>query len=261
MSTLSRVRRRFREDGISGLTSAFLHRVIAPLHVPLVSRDGTYLMERNGVEIDLAPTRLRPLLKYRMKIGFLDYEAAELDAISTYLDSETDVIELGAGVGYISCVIDQKLSEAPKHIAVEANPNLIQALKENRERNGAEFEVRHAAYSPTDEKVTLNIYDDYRSSGVYSKTGKAGHEVTVDGVNLASLVEEYDTNRCTLVADIEGVEANLILEEWEILRKHFDTLIIEFHSRNPDTPKAKSKLSDSDFEQVYVNSDVEVWTR
>jgi FkbM family methyltransferase len=196
-----------------------------------------------------------------MRTNFLKYEQQESVAVSRFLDPELDVVELGAGIGFVSCLVNSKLSEAATHVAVEANPKLIESLERNRELNDATFDIHHAAYSPTDSSVGLNVYDDFRSTGVFDKKGKTGREVTVAGVNLASIVRQYDIDHFTLVADIEGVEADLLLEEWGTISQKCETLIVEFHDRNPNTSLARSKLTDSDFECLYTNSDVEVWSR
>lgn len=261
MAVLSRVKTRLHEDGFFGLCKAVVDRIIAPIHVFLISHRGPYVIYKEGVEVDLSATSLPPLVKYRLRTGFLGYEEEEVDAISKYLDPEADVIELGSGIGFVSCLIDAKLLNSSKHIAVEANPLLIETLERNRARNEGKFTIVNAAYSSDGEEVKMNVYNDYRSSGVYEKSGRTGSETVVEGVTLSSLQQKYDIGQFTLVADIEGAEADMLLSEWETIKTCCDTLILEFHDRNPDTADAKSRLDNSDFTCVNSDADVEVWQR
>lgn len=261
MSIISRIRRRYSKDGVLGLWVALFDRLIAPLHVRYGTKDGMYLMEREGIVVDISSTSLPPLLKYRLKKGSLNYERTESEAILQHLDAETDVIELGAGIGYVSCLIDSVLEESVSQISVEANPELVSVINKNRERNNAQFHTINAAYSSTSEAISMNIYDDYRSSGMYDKSGRTGEKIRVEGVNLANLVEKYDLGEFSVVADIEGAEANMILNEWSVIENRCKAMILEFHNRNPNTPEAKSKLDNSKFDKVYSSSEVEVWVK
>ncbi|MFC5368576.1 FkbM family methyltransferase [Salinirubrum litoreum] len=259
MNILSRTRRRFKEDGLSGLQREAVDRLIAPIHVRWFSRDGTYLVEVNNISVNIKNVNLPHLLKYRLKKRKQGYESAELEAISKFLDPESDVIELGAGIGVVSCAINDKLHSDSKHVAVEPNSEILDSLRENREINGANFDVVNSAYSAKNEEISMNIYNNYLSSGVYDKEGEDGREVTVDAVSLESLSQQNGISEFTLISDIEGLECELILEEWNLVSKKCNLMIIEFHDRSPDVTAAKSRLESSKFERMYQNTNVEVW--
>src|SRR6056300_408093 len=70
-----------------------------------------------------------------------DYEKEEQFLVRTYLPRDAQVLELGARYGTVSCVISEVLQDPTKHVAVEPDPSVIEALLHNREENGGKFHI------------------------------------------------------------------------------------------------------------------------
>ena len=74
-----------------------------------------------------------------------NYEPIERFAVAKYIPKALPVIELGASIGVVSCLIANCLDEGVPQVVVEANPELISVLNGHRSFNKRNFEVVHAA--------------------------------------------------------------------------------------------------------------------
>lgn len=204
----------------------------------------------------------------RKKLYYQEYEKTENKLIDSYLSKDMDVIDLGACIGFTSCFANDRLGDDRKHLAVEPNPSVLKALKINRECNDCNFEIIPRAYSPIDSEVDIAPTDRAWSASLYRETYE---KVSVDTINLRTLVEKYGLNNPILIVDIEGAEADIIKNELDVLEKNFRLLIIEFHDNKSDLKKeqrekireARQSLENSAFNLdehlgnnfVYVNSE------
>jgi FkbM family methyltransferase len=155
------------------------------------------------------------------------YERAERDILKEYLNRTRPVIELGGSIGVVACVTNTLLTDRRKHVVVEANPDLIGLLIENRDRNGCLFTVlnRALAYGG-DETIFYRDAVGFLGSSVQVKTTRP---IQVPTISLRRIVEDYGFDTCTLVCDIEGGEMDLVRHERQVLRDRVETIIVEVH--------------------------------
>jgi FkbM family methyltransferase len=178
----------------------------------------------NGVSIDiqLPSDDLGCLVSSAMEFALKrnSWEQCEHSRVKQYLP-DTDVIEFGAGIGYISCIIDKKLTNK-KHLVIEANPYLIPILEHHKEINDASFTVIHKAYDPLRDPIRFSVKSAHE--GIVGKP----HEVIFDvqTTSIAKLIAEYDIDNYALVMDIEGAEVGLVADSG--LNK-CQMVIIEIH--------------------------------
>jgi FkbM family methyltransferase len=185
-----------------------------------------------GDLVDLESCTFRvshPAITTAMKSPFLlgGYEKAERDILKKYLNPEIGVIELGGSVGVIACVTNKMLRIPKKHVVVEANPDLIGLLHDNRDRNGCVFSILNRAIAYGSDEIPF--YQDascFLASSVHVKTARP---VTVPTTNLRQIVKEYAFDTCTLICDIEGGEMDLVRHESDVLKEHVEMLIVEVH--------------------------------
>jgi FkbM family methyltransferase len=157
-----------------------------------------------------------------------NYETVERYAVAKHLPRHLPVVELGASIGVVSCLIDRLLVKPAIQIAVEANPRLIPVLEANRVRNNCQFEVLNAAVAYGGEAVEFGISES-TVSGSLTKTSATTGTAVVRTASLTEIVSSHRIERCTLVCDIEGAEGELVRREGDVLQRHVDTLIIEVH--------------------------------
>lgn len=163
-----------------------------------------------------------------------NYESGEATAVEKYVMEDMDVIELGACLGFISCLSSYQISPNGSHVVVEPNPKVLPALKRTRDLNECDFEIIPKAYNPVQERIELVLTESAWSASTY----RSGDErVDVETITLQTLIQDYDMTNLAVIVDIEGGEAELLESELEILESHASVLIIEFHDE-------KSNLSD-----------------
>jgi 16S rRNA A1518/A1519 N6-dimethyltransferase RsmA/KsgA/DIM1 with predicted DNA glycosylase/AP lyase activity len=98
------------------------------------------------VDIHLPPTVTAPLVNQKLRDG--TYEADEANAAERCVKDGFRVLELGAGIGYVTAICARRT--APENVlAVEANPALIPVIEDTLARNGAgAATVLHGAVVP-----------------------------------------------------------------------------------------------------------------
>ena len=129
-----------------------------------------------------------PLIKTREKgliyLGL--HESHEIALVHRHLGAGLPVIELGGGIGIVSCIINRKLAHPRNHIVLEANPDLIPTLETNRDINQCEFQIQTAALAYGRAEITLAI-DAFAASKV---GGRGQRQVQVATTTLARLLQE-----------------------------------------------------------------------
>lgn len=167
------------------------------------------------------------------------YERPERDALEKYLDTTLPVVEFGGCIGVVACLTNRKLREPQRHVVVEANPDLLSLLNENRDRNGCRFEVLHRAVGYGGASVVFHIDENVLASSVQLGSARA---VAVPATTLRSILDERGFARCTLICDIEGGEVELVEREKDVLRERVVTFIAEVH---------KSRLGAEPVEKMF----------
>jgi FkbM family methyltransferase len=160
------------------------------------------------------------------------YESAELRLIERYLPKNIDVIELGGSIGVVASQIAGSLGAGCRLVCVEANPSLIEILKRNVEANGPRDRVAviHAAIAyttPPVEFVGIN-FGNSSLAGWVSQSEEQTSEFQVQCLTLRELTSRYEIDRFALIADIEGAEAGIFVNEKETLRR-CPLMIVELH--------------------------------
>lgn len=188
--------------------------------------------------------------KVAMKIVGGNYELDEVRTIENMDFDGKDVIELGGRIGYISCVIDSKLSDSNKHIVLEPNPKVNEILRRNKSLNNAGFEILDGAYSSKGEKVELSVEDkEVFWSGSTNYESATDQDYLVEGYSLRNIIEKFDLDEFVLISDIEGAEYEIVANELELLSKNCSDALIEFHMKrgNNGPHRAIKELESKDF--------------
>lgn len=204
----------------------------------------------NGVTLDMSSNILTEDTKRRIWLG--KYEQEETELIKEHLHPNLPVIDIGAGIGYTTALIDMHTNESTTVIGLEANPNLLPMLQRTKELNNSDFIAENKAYDSHRDSVDISIAADHRASSTYKDQKTEQSVVNVPAESVEGLIKSYDfTEPLQLVVDIEGGEHNLIQNEAEILASACRKLIIEFHSFT-ELPEAQyvSALTKAGFTHV-----------
>lgn len=152
------------------------------------------------------------------------HEAAEVTLIREHLGADLPVIEVGGGIGFVSCHINRQLLDPGRHVVVEANPDLIPALETNRRLNACAFQIRSAALAYGAEWIELGV-----ESWATGRIGGGGNRRNVPATTLAALMHESGFPRANVVMDVEGTEVDVVEREGPLLAERIRTVILETH--------------------------------
>jgi FkbM family methyltransferase len=144
-------------------------------------------------------------------------------------------------------------------VVVEANPDMLPFLRENRDRNWCKFEISHGAAGADGKSIRLYLGNESLSSSAIAVAAKS---VEVPGVRLTDLVESRNFERCALICDIEGAELNLIRSEMNTLCSRVEVIIMEFHPGINGVGAAEEAhrlLKDHGFAERWQERDVFVY--
>ena len=232
-----------RRRGLFGAIETALVNPAIGLWIDNVEND---VVTIDGLTYDLNGESISIFTKGSIARG--KHEREERSFIEEYLPEQTDVIELGAGVGYLTALAANRVTG--NVIAVEANPRLIPVLEKTRETNDLEYEIVNAAYTGATEEIEFPLSTNYKFSSVHKESE---HTVTVPGTSLEELVSSHDIENCALIVDVEGNEVDLVREELPILEEVCDWLLIEYHSSITGREEAevtKQRLKEGGFSAV-----------
>lgn len=180
----------------------------------------------HGMPIDVKGAEIPAANKASLWWGI--YESAEYRFIEKFLRPDLPVIELGSSIGAISSAIARRLVQGQRLMCVEANPRLIPALRRNLARNAPHLvvEIVNAAVSYDGGDVRFGVSADNLTSHIPADF--AGDTAIVPGATLASLVAKQPGVPFQLVADIEGAELDILLNDAESLHC-CQTMVLELH--------------------------------
>ncbi|MDK3016253.1 FkbM family methyltransferase [Pseudodonghicola flavimaris] len=156
------------------------------------------------------------------------YELKESEAVLSQIRPDDRVIELGAGMGYMSTLMARHLKVRDIH-AFEANPAMIPYIRAVHAFNGVDtVRVHNALLGETAGEVTFYVRGDFVASSMADNLGdKHGGVIARETVPVRPVAEAFTEIRPTaLVCDIEGAEQHLIpLMDLSMLR----VAILELH--------------------------------
>lgn len=141
------------------------------------------------------------------------YETPEVTALAQFLQPGDRVLELGAGIGFISSYI-ARTCDADHIACVEANPQLCAYIGRVHAENGVtNASVRNvvalsdAAPLPKDGRMPFYLTDPFWSASLTPPRDGSATRVGVEAVRLSDLVAELRPT--VIICDIEGGECGL----------------------------------------------------
>lgn len=170
-----------------------LKKLLWHVHVPsFVSNHGVLL-----------PTKHTAISKgIRKQIYFEQYEAKEIEIVARRLTNDDVVVEVGAGIGYLSAFCAKRIGN-DRVFAYEANPKLVEIIAATHSANRVSPTVKNVLLAEGDGVRTFYVEEEFwASSATHSDTA---HSIEVP---QADLNRELARIRPTfLIVDIEGGEA------------------------------------------------------
>jgi len=238
----------YNRDGLKGVLVDQTYLLNAVWHAlrntPVVNRGVTVPSPR-----ELGVFRTAEILASR-------YEKEEAELVEAYVPDGCDVVELGGGIGFITAVTEHAMGDIGTHIVLEINPQVLPILRKIKEANQLKVQIDAAAYAAQSDTVQLEPGDTYLQTSV---SGTSTEGEAIPAKSLSALVDEYDLNQFTLIADIEGAEQGLLEDEFDTMVEHCPVVIIELHRSRvgddltPSLEKLRSKYTlEADRDPVFA---------
>jgi FkbM family methyltransferase len=189
-----------------------LARVLcSPVPAALVSRLTRHRIRNFGLLFDTSDPAISSSVE--ASLFWQIYEAAEIRFVRRYFDGCSTVVDLGSSLGFTAAHALSTMAPDGRLISVEANPAIIGSLRRTLERhaNGRQISIVDAAIAYGRESVRLE-------PGTQTWAGKLGQDgIQVRATTLGAILKEHQVADYCLLADIEGVEWELVERDREAL--------------------------------------------
>lgn len=197
---------------------------------------------------------------YRSRFFFDIYEKKERDLVKELLGSEDTVLELGACIGVVSCTINRCLKKnRHRHIAVEANAEMIPYLVRNGVTNNSEFV---ALYGVVNDGNSAKFTRASTITLGQTNCDETSAGESVPGFTIEELFDKFGSFN-VLVCDIEGAEYELLQQASGHLQ-YFKLILIEQHDAligETAADACRVRLEGAGFRCQKKIGKVEAWLR
>jgi hypothetical protein len=128
-----------------------------------------------------------------------------------YIKPHHQVLELGSRYGTVSCVISTILLDPTKHVAVDPDRSVLEALNRNRENHSAKFNIVTGTISNTPMMI---LHEGYGTHTVISNMIS-----NVKTYTLHEVEDMYNVKFDCLFADCEGHLERFFRDNPDIIKK------------------------------------------
>jgi len=180
--------------------------------------------EISGVSLQISQEILSPALGELLNRG--RYELQESKAIAHFVQPNDVVMEIGAGVGFIS-ILAAKIVGGQNVIAIEANPRLLREINHNCALNnisGVSVLNLAVVAAPALPVARLYLNRAFWASSTIAGSNPKQKFVDVQAISLEALTTEWQPT--VLVCDVEGSEKDYFKAP---LPKSIRLIILEIH--------------------------------
>ncbi len=191
-----------------------------------------------------------------------EYEKEELEGALAVVKDGDRILEVGAGLGIVGTFIGSR-KKISKHLAFEANPELIPSINSIYHLNGLDqtHEVRNALLmsepNPPD-VLQFHVHKSFLGSSMSKSEAHTKYSVDIPTEDLVDVQKDFQAD--ILLMDIEGAE--------RIFLKHANladvrAIIVEFHPEHYGIVGSwvcKYRLLKAGFRPIPSVSTGNVWT-
>jgi FkbM family methyltransferase len=174
---------------------------------------------------------------------FKFYESAEIRLLQKHLITSIPIIEVGASIGIVGTLCALK-SNNPIY-SIEANPKAIPFIEKNFALNGIlDSVIINKAISYENSQF---IEFGFGRTNLHGSLNKSDEKIKVETITLSELTDIYHISKYVLLADIEGAEVQILLNE-NTLNERCEQILIELH----DTEYLGEKYSVEDIHKIIL---------
>lgn len=144
------------------------------------------------------------------------YEGSEATILRETLDPGDRVLELGAGIGFISTIC-ARIVTSGSVACIEANPAMIPVISKTHQLNGVKVSLLSGLVAKTSGVKELHTQVDFWSSSLHKRRrsedeaiSKGTRTIVVETMQLSDLLDRFQPTY--LICDIEGAEIEVFEE-------------------------------------------------
>jgi len=156
--------------------------------------------ENQGVWLPCSQPGIAPGIAREIFLG--EYESREIDIVSRKLEATDVVLEVGAGLGFLSAYCAKRIGSERVH-AFEANPALMPLIRATHERNGVAPSIHNALLARGEAARTFYVEADFWASSTTARSPQA-KAIQVPQRDLNAELQRIAPT--FLIVDIEGGE-------------------------------------------------------
>ncbi len=194
----------------------------ADISIELAEFDGNF---------DIAPTS--HLLQRILVAGVYEPELAAL--ASSMVRPGSDVIDVGANIGFFAVLLGKKLEPGRHLLAIEPTEGAGSRLRRNIARNGlSERVIVFSGLAGRDEgQSEMNVFkgqEEYSTVGAVAHPAVQGLKpeiVSMPRRTIDSLVDEHALSPSLIKIDVEGFEMDVLIGAEQTLRQHKPAVLSE----------------------------------
>ena len=209
-----------------------------------------------GVDLEVDSSALSDNIRVALKKG--RYERAEAKEVQRILQYRERVLEVGAGIGFIS-TLTAKSPQVEALRVYEANPDLCRIIEHNHKLNRVEgVEVFQGVLANGPELGAVDFYrrQDFWASSLSPKPWGYKDVVSVPQYSFAEAVEGFAPT--VIVCDIEGGELELFRNA---NLRGVEKVLVEVHQQILGRPGIKAlfdafQARDFHYDQHHSNGSV-----
>ena len=105
-------------------------------------------------------------------------------AAKRYIRRDIPVVEYGGSMGIVACLLNRRLKNPGDHVVVEANPQNLPTLHENRDRNHCHFEILHGAAGGVGKSVRIYLGENALTASTTATTEGVGPSTRLNVVAI-----------------------------------------------------------------------------
>jgi len=158
----------------------------------------------HGIRINLKHNNISPELRKFFYKG--TYEGQEISILKKHLKMNDIIMEIGAGIGFLSTYCAKQIGSG-KVFAYEANPFMIDKIKESYTSNKVSPTIKNLLLSDKEDSINFYLEKDFWSSSTVKRSDDAKC-LKVKGIKINDEIKNI--NPTFLIIDIEGGEKELI---------------------------------------------------
>jgi FkbM family methyltransferase len=211
----------------------------------------------DGCQFDLSSN----VILTPQKAGFWagNYEVKERIAVQQIPNLGLPVVELGGGIGVVSCVTSKHFGNPKVHVVMEANPNMIPVITRQRDLNNCNFTIIPANLAYDGAEVPFHVNAKFLASSALDIPDQTAQEIVrVPAMSLGAVLDQHGFDKIVLICDVEGAEVSLFEHESELIGSRVKYFVLEFHPKitGKDTvEQIQARLETLGFTNLYQGKD------